>query len=160
TQTYTSRTAFDALNRPTALTTPDNSVIHPIYNEANLLERVEVNLRGAATATPFVTNLDYDAKGQRTRIDYGTTDGKGITTTYDSDPEPFRLKHLKTTRNAAAFDGTDRPGEVQNLHYTYDPAGNITHIQDDAQQTVYFLNQRVEPSNDYIYDAIYRLIEA
>ena len=23
----------------------------------------------------------------------------------------------------------------QNLHYTYDPAGNITHIRDDAQQT-------------------------
>jgi hypothetical protein len=49
---------------------------------------------------------------------------------------------------------------VQNLHYTYDPAGNITHIQDDAQQTIYFRNQRVEPSNDYTYDAVYRLIQA
>ena len=29
------------------------------------------------------------------------------------------------------------PGKLrlQNLHYTYDPAGNITHIRDDAQQT-------------------------
>ncbi len=160
TPVYSSRTAFDALNRPTALTTPDNSVIHPTYNEANLLERVDVNLRGATTATHFVTNLDYDAKGQRTRIDYGTSDGKGISTTYDYDLKTFRLKNLKTARNAASFDGTDRPGEVQNLHYTYDPAGNITHIQDDAQQTVYFLNQRVEPSNDYTYDATYRLIEA
>jgi hypothetical protein len=44
---------------------------------------------------------------------------------------------------------------VQNLHYTYDPAGNITHIRDDAQQTIYFKNQRVEPSNDYTYDALY-----
>ncbi len=42
------------------------SVIRPGYNEANLLERVEVNLRGAAVATPFVTDIDYDAKGQRT----------------------------------------------------------------------------------------------
>ena len=49
---------------------------------------------------------------------------------------------------------------MQNLHYTYDPAGNITHIRDDAQQTIYFRNQRVEPSADYTYDAIYRLIEA
>ena len=49
---------------------------------------------------------------------------------------------------------------MQNLHYTYDPAGNITHIRDDAQQTIYFSNQRVEPSNDYIYDALYRLIQA
>jgi RHS repeat-associated protein len=49
---------------------------------------------------------------------------------------------------------------LQNLHYTYDPAGNITHIRDDAQQTVYFRNQRVEPSNDYVYDALYRLLQA
>jgi hypothetical protein len=49
---------------------------------------------------------------------------------------------------------------VQNLNYTYDPAGNITHIQDDAQQTIYFSNHRVESSNDYTYDAVYRLIEA
>src|SRR5207247_137417 len=53
------------------------------------------------------------------------------------------------------------PGcQVQNLSYTYDPVGNITHIQDDAQQTIYFKNQRVEPSNDYTYDALYRLIGA
>jgi RHS repeat-associated protein len=49
---------------------------------------------------------------------------------------------------------------VQNLHYTYDPTGNVTHIQDDAQQTIYFRNKRVEPSNDYTYDALYRLIQA
>ena len=49
---------------------------------------------------------------------------------------------------------------MQNLHYTYDPVGNITHIRDDAQQTIYFRNRRVEPSADYTYDAIYRLIEA
>ena len=68
--------------------------------------------------------------------------------------------HLRTTRNAAGHDSTDRPGEVQNLSYFYDPAGNITHIQDDAQDTIYFKNQKVEPSNDYFRDAIYRLIQA
>ena len=49
---------------------------------------------------------------------------------------------------------------MQNLTYTYDPTGNITHIRDDAQQTIYFRNKRVEPSAEYTYDAIYRLIEA
>jgi RHS repeat-associated protein len=49
---------------------------------------------------------------------------------------------------------------VQNLHYTYDPAGNITHIQDEAQDSVYFNGQLVEPSNDYTYDSLNRLIEA
>ncbi len=154
--TYVSRIRYDALNRPTELTTPDNSVLRTGYNEANLLERIEANLRGAATATPFISDIDYDAKGQRTLIDHGNN----VRTTYIYDPETFRQVHLKTRRNAAGFDGTDRPGEVQNLHYTYDPVGNITHIRDDAQQTVYFKNRRVEPSAEYTYDALYRLIEA
>ena len=72
---------------PTAVTAPDNSVYRPTFNEANLLERVDVNLRGAAVATPFVTDIDYDAKGQRTLIDYGN----GVRTTYEYDPLTFRL---------------------------------------------------------------------
>jgi RHS repeat-associated protein len=162
--TYTSRTRYDALDRPTELTVPDNSVIRPAYNEANLLERVEANLRGAADTIPFVTDIDYDAKGQRTLIEYGN----GVRTTYEYDPLTFRLVHLLTRRDAIAFPDdcpqpppADWPGcQVQNLHYTYDPAGNITHIRDDAQQTIYFRNKRVEPSAEYTYDAIYRLIEA
>ena len=170
--TYTSRITYDALNRPVTLTTPHTpamqaSVIRPGYNEANLLERVDANLRGATANdqpvwTPFVTNIDYDAKGQRQRIDYGN----GTSTFYEYDPLTFRLVHLLTRRNAVVFPGdcppsSDWPGcQVQNLHYTYDPVGNITHIRDDAQQTIYFKNKRVEPSADYTYDAIYRLIEA
>ena len=48
---------------------------------------------------------------------------------------------------------------MQNLNYTYDPVGNITHIRDDAQQRIFFRNRRIEPSADYTYDAAYRLIE-
>jgi RHS repeat-associated protein len=65
--------------------------------------------------------------------------------------------HLVTTR--PNHPETDKR-TLQDLRYTYDPAGNITHIQDDAQQTIYFRNQRVEPSNDYVYDAVYRLLSA
>ena len=42
-------TTYDALNRPLTATSPDGSVYRPTFNEANLLERVDVNLRGAAT---------------------------------------------------------------------------------------------------------------
>lgn len=171
---YTSRTTYDALNRPVMLTTPHTpamqpNVIRPGYNEANLPERVDANLRGAIANgqpvwTAFVSNIDYDAKGHRQRIDYGN----GTSTSYDYDPLTFRLIHLLTRRGAAAFPNdcpqppaAGWPGcQVQNLHYTYDPVGNITDIRDDAQQAVYFRNKRVEPSADYSYDAIYRLIEA
>lgn len=144
---FTSRTTYDALNRPVTIETPDRSVIRPRYNEANLLEAVEANLQGAATATPFVNDIDYDAKGQRTLIEYGN----GVRTTYSYDPLSFRLVQLQTLRGAEP---------LQDMSYTYDPTGNITHIRDAAQQTLYFRNQRVEPSNDYTYDAIYRLVEA
>jgi RHS repeat-associated protein len=166
---YTSGTRYDALNRPIELTAPEGSVIRTGYNEADLLERVEANLRGGQQDgqpvwTPFVTNIDYDAKGQRSLVEYGN----GASTSYQYDPFTFRLVHLLTRR-----DGTDFPDDcpqptpsgwpgcqVQSLYYTYDPAGNITHICDDAQQTIFFKNMRVEPSADYTYDAIGRLIEA
>ncbi len=65
----------------------------------------------------------------------------------------FRLVTLRTTRIADNV-------TLQDLSYTYDPIGNVTHIQDNAdkQNVIYFRNQRVEPSADYEYDAIYRLI--
>jgi RHS repeat-associated protein len=147
-ETFTGRTRFDALNRPVELRPPDGSLVRPGYNEANLVERIEANLRGAATATVFVADIDYNAKGQRERIAYGN----GATTTYAYDLLTFRLMRLRTTRNG---------GDVlQDLTYTYDPAGNITQIRDDARQTIYFNNTVVEPHAEYTYDAIYRLIEA
>ena len=156
---YTSGT-YDALNRPTAVTAPDNSVYRPTYNEANLLEKVEVNLRGATTATPFVTNIDYNAKGQRTLIDYAN----GAETTYEYDDQTFRLIHLETMRppgqNGLASQLFKNAATVQDLRYTYDPAGNITRITDDALPVIVHGSQQVTPVSDYTYDAIYRLIEA
>jgi len=144
---FSSQTRYDALNRPVVLTTPDNSVIRPHFNEANLLERIEANLRGAEEATTFVSNIDYNARGQREAIAYGN----GVATTYDYDPHTFRLTRLHTQRGNQA---------LQDLRYTYDPVGNITHIADEAQQRIYFKNDVVAPHNDYTYDAIYRLIRA
>ena len=86
--------------------------------------------------------------------------GNQTSTQYEYDDETFRLTNLKTTRTGANFNANEKV--VQDLSYTYDPAGNITHIQDkaDIQNVVFFNNKRVDPSNDYIYDAVYRLIEA
>jgi RHS repeat-associated protein len=146
-ETFSASTNYDALNRHVTATSPDGSIYQPTFNEANLLDKVDVLLSGVGNPRRFVTDVDYNAKGQRVRIAYGNR----IVTTYDYDPLTFRLAHLITLR------GTEK---LQNLSYTYDPAGNITHIQDDAQQIIYFNNQVVEPHNDYAYDAVYRLIEA
>ncbi|MBI4487611.1 MAG: toxin [Deltaproteobacteria bacterium] len=148
-EVFTGSTTYDALNRPISLNTPDKSEIKPTFNEANLLEKVDVRLRGASEPTPFVKDIDYDAKGQRKFIEYGS----GVKTEYEYDEKTFRLINLKTTRP------TDN-ATLQNLTYIYDPVGNITEIPDDAQQTIFFNNAETVPAMQYTYDAIYRLIHA
>jgi len=180
-ETFLSRTRFDALNRPIQSVPPHSdqagavvNVLQPVYNEAGLLKQIHVWLDRAAEPTGLldattadlhsVTGIDYDAKRQRTMMSYGN----GTTTAYSYDPHSFRLVQLVTRRDPAVFpdDCPEPPSaawpgcQVQNLTYTYDPVGNVTHIRDDAQQTRFFRNRRVEPSADYTYDAVYRLIEA
>jgi RHS repeat-associated protein len=163
-------TAYDALNRPIQQATPHNAtmkpnVVRPTYDEGAQLVRVDAWLQQAAVPTALldpgtadrhaVTAIDYNARGQRLSIAFGN----GTTTTYDYDPETFRLTHLTTTRpNSFAADEQ----AVQALAYYYDPVGNITRIRDnaDTQNVIFFKNQRVEPSTDYTYDPLYRLIAA
>jgi RHS repeat-associated protein len=155
-EVFAATTAYDALNRPVSMTTPDASEIRPTYNEASLLERVDVRVRGAAAWTPFVDDIDYDAKGQREQIVYGSG---ATTTTYAYDPLTFRMARLKTVRIGDVNDSSDDV-VLQNLGYTYDPVGNITEINDSAQQATFFANDVALPRMAYVYDALYRLISA
>ncbi|WP_238554796.1 SpvB/TcaC N-terminal domain-containing protein [Paraburkholderia hospita] len=166
---FTGSVRYDALNRPVQVVAPRSdrlnapiNVIRPGYNEASLLERVDMWL-GQAVEPPglldpssanlhAVTQIAYDAKGQRTGIDYGN----GVSTSYFHDEQTFRLMRLRTRRAAGGAAGS----VFQDLFYAYDPAGNITHIRDDAQQTIYFNGQMVAPQCDYVYDPVYRLIRA
>lgn len=192
-ESFEARTRYDALNRPIQNVAPHSSlprarrnVIQPTFNDLSLLERVDVwlelgsdptGLIDPASQSPSpvgVTNIDYNAKGQRHRVDYRN----GASTQYGYDPDTFRLARLYTRRGAGFTLDCDNPHPpptttaappkppagkrcgLQHLRYTYDPVGNITHIQDDAQQTIFFRNKRVEPSSDYTYDALYQLIQA
>ena len=154
----------------------------PEYNPRGLLASETIHIRAAKQAGPdgrprfvpdaaadrnvqAITGITWDARGQRLSLELGN----GTITRYTYDPETFRLAHL-FTRRPATFAGDcagdadaarpARPCGVQNLHYTYDAVGNVTTIEDDAQPTIWFANQQVEPDNQYVYDALYRLIEA
>ncbi|ROO86776.1 RHS repeat-associated protein [Actinocorallia herbida] len=145
-------TTYDALDRPVTVTSPHTpemaaAVVRYSYDRAGQVQRVDVDLGSTGVETPFVTAVDYDAHGRRTRIVHGN----GVTTSYTYDPRTFRLVRMLSTRDG---------GRLQDLGYTYDPVGNVVHIRDDAQQQIFFANQVVEPSTEYTYDAVYRLIEA
>ncbi|HEX5736593.1 MAG TPA: SpvB/TcaC N-terminal domain-containing protein [Blastocatellia bacterium] len=175
-ETFISSGRYDAINRAIQLVLPhvesraSTDVVQQIFNEAGLLEKIDVWLKHAGEPNQILDpqtadlhlleGIEYNCRGQRESIKYGN----GVTTIYRHDPLTFRLVHLFTTRGATFPDDCPNPSAppcgVQNLRYTYDPVGNITRIRDDAQQTIYFRNRRVEPTAEYSYDALYRLIEA
>ena len=144
---YTSVTRYDALGRVIWSQSPDNSITEPSYNDANLLETVQVTQNGNTQL--FVKNIDYDEKGQRQSITYGND----VITQYTYDQATFRLLHLTSSPQ-----GSNPP--LQDLYYTYDPVGNITHIEDKALPAKFFNGQKITNQNQYRYDALYRLIEA
>jgi RHS repeat-associated protein len=169
---YAGNALFDALNRVVQHVAPHNTsqagvlinVLQPSYNKSNQLAAINAWLAQTSAPTAlldvttasdqFVQSVDYNAKGQRLSINLGN----GANTTYTYDPYTFRLTSLTTTCGG---------NSIQALSYVYDPVGNITHIGDAAQQTVYFNNaivgannSNVGTTNDYLYDPIYRLIAA
>ena len=77
--------------------------------------------------------------------------GNGSTSQFSYDPKTYRLTRLLTQASGNV---------LQDIHYQYDPVGNITETKDDAQQTVYFDNAVVQPQQKYTYDALYRLTQA
>jgi RHS repeat-associated protein len=136
-------------------------VLQPGYDEGSRLTAVAAWLRqqaapaallDPATATLLaVTGIGYNARGQRVSIGYGN----GVSSACAYDPQTFRLARLTTTRPGPA-------ATVQDLAYYYDPAGNLTRVADnaDTHDVIFFRNQRVDPSSDFGYDAVYRLISA
>lgn len=173
-ETFTTKTEFDAMNRPTISIAPSGPGMRPSrtrnhYDDSGQLTRVDAQL-SVATADPqpgwtaFVERIERNERGQRVEVAHGN----GTTTTYTYDANTFRLTSLVTKRDAGSFPGDSPaaaagkwPGSfVQNLSYTYDPVGNITTIRDLAQQAIFFRNAHVEASSDYRYDAMHRLVEA
>ncbi len=143
---FTTASRFDALNRPTLVRTPDGTEVRPTYNEAGLLETLDATLPDGQLVA-FITDIDYDARGQRTVCVHGN----GSRTEYTYDPLTFRLTSLRTMRGLTL---------LRDVAYTFDPVGNITRITDDARQPTFFRNRLVEASSDFTYDAVYRLVEA
>jgi RHS repeat-associated protein len=173
--TYTAVTEYDALNRMTRLYNWHKSsarvaVYEPRYSERRILVSEDIVVGPQRTATGYsggtrttaISNLDYNEKGQRTRMRYGN----GTTTRYFYDAQSFRLLQLRTTRPSingklpTKSSHLNDSNILQNLYYTYDPVGNITELEDDAYEPVFFKNQMVEPRSRYSYDALYRLTEA
>ncbi len=147
-EVFTSSVTYDALNRPVTTTDPGSNVHEFTYDKGGFLKKVKLN------TDEYVKNIRYDAKGQRQAIWYGN----GTKTSYTYDEFTFRLRRLLTVN---VDSGNPHYNEkMQDLHYYYDPVGNITTIEDEAEQTLFYDNSIVAPTQKFTYDALYRLIKA
>lgn len=146
-ETHITRHTYDAVNRMTSTTAPDGSLTEPRYSAANLLDAVDVTLPGGPTES-IVSSIRHDARGQRQSITYGN----GAMTTYRYDPQTFRLLGLTTIKGNGTL--------AQELDYTHDCAGNLTHWEDRAIPAVFFNNVKTQAVSGFTYDPLYRLIGA
>ncbi|MQT77836.1 RHS repeat-associated core domain-containing protein [Pseudomonas helleri] len=140
--TYTTRWQHDALG----------AVIEQI-DALEHVQRFEFDVAGQ----PFASWLDdvallksttYNALG-RVEIELA---GNDVTTTAYYSARDGLLSNLKAKRS----DGKT----LQDLHYQYDPVGNITRIEDLAQPVQWFTGQRIQAVSTFTYDTLYQLISA
>ncbi len=149
-ETFSSESIYDALGRVIEQHNPDGSVIKPQFHQSGRLNKMFAQLRGDDTDTPFVDSITYNAKSQREKITYGNN----TETTYEYEPTTFRLTKLHTVRTS------EPPAVFQDISYIYDPVGNIAKIRDDSSPNKQGVESLPEPEGQYLYDALYRLIEA
>ncbi|NNJ15958.1 RHS repeat protein [Pseudomonas putida CSV86] len=121
-------------------------------------ERSRLNLSGELAASSLIladgteclllTDTRYNAFGQ---IESQTA-GNGVISHAEYDPADGRLTRLSS----------HRPGrsKLQDLHYAYDPVGNVIRIEDHSQPVRHFANQRIDPVSTFAYDSLYQLTEA
>ena len=116
-------------------------------NLSGELQQVRLQLAGQPEQT-LLNQVRYDALGQMLE----ETLGNGLTTQRTYGDEDGRLLSLVTLRSNGEA--------LQDIHYGYDPVGNVTSVEDHAQPLRHFANQRIEPRCAYRYDSLYQLIEA
>ncbi|NET56082.1 MAG: toxin [Symploca sp. SIO2E6] len=144
---YKTVTRYNAQGREVESIDVDGNVHRPTYHLSGHLDKMQVSQWGEREATIYVRSIEYNPKGQRSRIEYGN----GVTTSYEYEATTFNLTRIFTKREGRI---------LQDLNYIYDPVGNITQIEDRAWERVFNNNQIVDPVSYYTYDALYRLVEA
>lgn len=83
--------------------------------------------------------------------------GNGITDSYKYDPQTQLLARHLTQRPA---DHALGPLLISDLHYDYDPAGNIISLEDKGTDPGWYNNQQATGLRKYGYDSLYRLVSA
>ncbi|CAI1219652.1 RHS repeat domain-containing protein [Serratia quinivorans] len=151
-ETFFTQTHADATGAVLSITDTKGNLQRVAYDVAGLLSGSWLTVKGG-TEQIIVASLTYSAAGQKLREEHGN----GVITTYIYEPETQRLTGIKTERPPGHVAGAK---VLQDLRYAYDPVGNVLSVNNDAEETRFWRNQKVVPENMYIYDSLYQLVSA
>ncbi|QIE34617.1 RHS repeat domain-containing protein [Pseudomonas psychrophila] len=142
TASYSTRWQYDALGAVKAQT-----------DAAGHIETFNLDIASHPRASqldgmPLLKNCEYNAFNQVETEQAGNN----VLTIASYSAANGRLLSLKASTQAGHL--------LQDLHYQYDPVGNVEQIEDMAQPVQWFAQQRVEALSTYRYDTLYQLVEA
>ena len=143
-----SRWHFNAAGEVLSQTDAKGHQQHFSHTVAGQLRETGLQIAGSSAVKTLVSNIRYNAFSQVE----SETAGNGVVT---------RLVHESSTGRLARLQA-QVPGKrlLQDLHYRYDPVGNLIEVEDTTLTTRHFANQRIEPIRRFTYDSLYQLIAA
>lgn len=119
------------------------------YDRAGQLSAARLKLAGSSEPPRLlISAIHYDATGHR----ISEQTGNDVVSTARYAIEDGRLLQMQSRNGEGRV--------LQDFTYEYDPVGNIIALEDIAQPTRYFKNQRIDPVNRYVHDSLYQLVEA
>lgn len=146
-EVFNSSIKYNAIGQIIEKTDSQNNTHSPIYDIAGRVKQIKLKKRGETINKEYVSGISYNPKGQRTSVTYGN----GVVTSYSYDPKTFQLTKLESKKGQK---------KLQNIHYTYDPIGNITTMEDESYKIIFPNNKSIDNKSDYHYDSLYRLTQA
>ncbi|GLO57500.1 hypothetical protein PPUJ20066_35360 [Pseudomonas putida] len=148
----TTLTTVDATGSPVTTRDAAGHLRRQAYDVAGLLTQRWLTLEGGPEQV-ILKALSYSAAGQKLREEHGN----GLVTHYCYEPRTQRLAEVRTERPTGHAQGAK---VLQDLRYAYDPVGNVLSVRNDAEETRFWRNQKVEPLSTYVYDSLYQLASA
>jgi RHS repeat-associated protein len=151
---YKSIHLFNARNQAWKTMAPDGSWTKRTYDVAGMLKTVSfAHASEKDKWTHYIESITYTADREEQVIQYGN---KAVT------ERIFNRETRELDQTVTSRPGSDsRKRQVLvDLQYYRDCCARVTHVLDGAAQDVYFRNSRIEPGQDYAYDAIGQLTEA
>lgn len=148
-QRYTTRTQVDATGKGLIALDCAGHRQRSAYDVAGALAANWLMLKGAPERE-IVRSVSYLASGRKQHEVHGNS----IVTVYTYEPTTLRLATVRTTRQ------TSEGQRLQDLHYRYDPVGNVVGLANDAEPTRFWRNQTISALSEYRYDSLYQLVFA